>query len=74
MGRVLKQANVKAIFPGGREVSGYTTSPPSKADEVFQVWVSEKLNGSEAVSILINPSLAESVEFTFQYETRDYGK
>lgn len=74
MARVLKQAKVRAIFPGGREVNGYTTSPPSKTDEPFQVWVSEKGDGIEVTSILINPSLAESVEFTFLYETRDYGK
>lgn len=74
MGRVFKQVNVKAIFPGGREVNGYTTSPPNKTDETFQVWVSEQVDGDEVVSTLINPSLSESVEFTFQYETRDYGK
>lgn len=74
MARVLKKTNVRAIFPGGREVNGYTTVPPSKTDEPFQVWGSETGDGIEVTSILINPSLAESVEFTFQYETSNYGK
>ncbi|MEI9582193.1 hypothetical protein [Enterobacter asburiae] len=74
MSRVIKQVNVKATFPGGREVSGWTMVPPNKTDEAFQVWVSERADGSEATGFIINPSLAESVELTFQYETRDYGK
>lgn len=65
---ILKQVNVKATYPGGREVSGWTKSPPNKTDESFQVWLSEKADGSEAVSVIVNPRLAESVELIFQYE------
>lgn len=71
---ILKKVKVKAIFPGGREVSGWADFPPDKTNETFQVWLSEKSDKSEATCAIINPSLAESVELTFQYETRNYGK
>ncbi|KNA29507.1 hypothetical protein [Pantoea phage PA-1] len=74
MAYILKQVNVKATFPGGREVSGWTKSPPNKTDDSFQVFLSEKADGSESVSVIINPRLAESVEFTFQYQASNFGK
>lgn len=72
--KILKRVTVKAIFPGGREVKGWTASPPKMCDENFQVWISEKEDGSETFSAIVNPRLAESVELTFQYEKLNIGK
>lgn len=62
--QVIKQIKVKAWFPGGRIVTGFTRSHPQRTDEPFQIWLSE--NGND--SVLINPSLAETVELNIEYE------
>lgn len=74
MALVIKQVIVKAIFPGGREVNGWRKAPPNNTTDAFQVWASEKADGSEETCYLVNPSLAESVELITHYEKRDYGK
>lgn len=72
--QIIKQVNVKATFPSGRVVSGVAIVPPSLTDVPFQIWVSEKKDGSEVNSVIINPSLAETVELDVQYEMHNYGK
>ncbi|MFM7945888.1 hypothetical protein [Hafnia paralvei] len=67
--KIIKQVNIKATFPGGRVVDGFTNVLPTLANVPFQVWVSEKHDGSEVNSVIINPLLAETVDFEIQYET-----
>lgn len=62
--QIIKQIKVKAWFPGGRIVTGFTSSHPQRTDKPFQVWRREGGNDS----VLINPSLAETVELNIEYE------
>ncbi|MEG2569382.1 MAG: hypothetical protein RSA84_24555 [Acinetobacter sp.] len=67
--KIIKQVNIKATFPSGRVVGGFTNVLPTLVDVPFQIWVSEKHDGSEVNSVIINPLLAETVELEVQYET-----
>lgn len=60
----IKVVSVTAIFPGGRVVKGFARCLPNRTDEIFQVWPCE----GKADTALINPSLAETVEFIIEYE------
>lgn len=62
--QIIKQIKVKAWFPGGRIVTGFTRSHPQRTDEPFQIWLRE----GSSDSVLINPSLAETVELNIEYE------
>lgn len=66
--QIVKQVSVKATFPGGRVVTGIAQVLPTLTDVPFQVWASEKRDGSEFSSVIINPKLAETVELTIEYE------
>lgn len=61
---IIKRVRIKATFPGGRVVEGFTRQHPERTDEPFQIWKSE----SKADSILVNPLFAETVEINFEYE------
>lgn len=45
-------------------VTGMTNIPITSNDKPIQVWLNE--GGSD--SVIINPSLAETIELTYEYE------
>lgn len=61
---IIKRVNVKAMYPGGRIVTGFANCHPQRTDEPFQIW----LRDGSAHSVLVNPSLAETVELSVEYE------
>lgn len=65
---IIKCVHVTATFPGGRVVKGFTSCPPIKTNEIFQIWLHDK----KGESVLVNPSLSETVELSFEYE-KQYG-
>jgi len=73
MGKIIKQVNVTATFPGGRVVSGWMRCLPDHVDQSFQVWQSEHISGTKSTSFVINPNKAETIQLDVEYETREFG-
>lgn len=62
--KIIKRVNVKATFPGGRVIAGFAPCHPQRTEQPFQIWLRE----GSADCVLVNPSLAETVEISFEYE------
>jgi hypothetical protein len=72
MGKIIKQVNVTATFPGGRVVSGWMRFMPDHVDQSFQIWQSENISGTESTSFIVNPTKAETIQLNVEYETREF--
>lgn len=73
MGKIIKQVNVTATFPGGRIVSGWMRFLPDHVDQPFQVWQSENVSGTKCTSVIINPTKAETIQLDVEHESRQFG-
>lgn len=62
--QIIKQIKVKAWFPGGRIVTGFTRAMPQRTDEPFQIWLRE----GSADCVLVSPSMAETIHISYEYE------